>query len=51
MTKRSRGFATHLTTMNLATRDLIDEKNYPLIAQKDFFDVEPGRVVLTVPFP
>lgn len=42
-------YATHLTTMNLATRDLIDDQNYPLVAQKDFFDVSPDRVVLTVP--
>lgn len=42
-------YATHLTTMNLATRDLIDDQNYPLVAQKDFFDVAPNRVVLTVP--
>ncbi len=42
-------YATHLTTMNLATRDLIDEQNYPLVAQSDFFDVEPGRAILHVP--
>ncbi|MEX0701301.1 MAG: N-6 DNA methylase [Planctomycetales bacterium] len=42
-------YAAHLTTMNLATRDLIDDHNYPLVAQKDFFDLAPGGVVLTVP--
>ena len=42
-------YATHLTTMNLATRDLIDDRNYPLVAKKDFFDVSPDRVILSVP--
>lgn len=42
-------YATHLTTMNLATRDLIDEQNYPLVAQSDFFDVEIGRALFQVP--
>lgn len=42
-------YATHLTTMNLATRDLIDEHNYPLVAQSDFFDVERGRALFHVP--
>jgi len=42
-------YATHLTTMNLATRDLIDEHNYPLIAQSDFFDIERGKEVFHIP--
>jgi type I restriction-modification system DNA methylase subunit len=42
-------FATHLTTINLATRDLIDDENYPQIARSDFFDVDPGSVILNVP--
>lgn len=42
-------YATHLTTMNLATRDLIDDQNYPLVATKDFFDTEPGKPFCTVP--
>ncbi len=42
-------YAAHLTTMNLATRDLIDEQNYPLVAQDDFFDAEPGRALFQVP--
>ena len=33
-------FATHLTTINLATRDLIDAENYPQIVRSDFF--RPG---------
>lgn len=32
-------YPAHLTTVNLATRDLIDEANYPLVARKDFFHV------------
>ena len=31
-------YAAHLSTINLATRDLIDEENYPLVARSDFFD-------------
>jgi type I restriction-modification system DNA methylase subunit len=42
-------FATHLTTINLATRDLIDEENYPQIARSDFFDVAPNKVFLQLP--
>lgn len=42
-------FATHLTTINLATRDLIDDENYPQIARSDFFDIDPGSVILRVP--
>ncbi len=42
-------FATHLTTINLATRNLIDDENYPQIARSDFFDVESGRVLMSVP--
>jgi len=41
--------AAHLTTINLATRDLIDEANYPQIARSDFFDVLPGRTFLRLP--
>jgi len=43
-------YATHLTTLNLATRDLVDERNYPLIAQSDFFDVRPGQPIFHIPF-
>lgn len=42
-------FATHLTTINLATRDLIDDENYPQVARSDFFDIDPGSVLLNVP--
>lgn len=42
-------FATHLTTINLATRNLIDEENYPQIARSDFFDVKAGKAFLKLP--
>jgi len=42
-------FATHLTTINLATRDLIDDANYPQVARTDFFNVEPGHVLMQLP--
>lgn len=42
-------FATHLTTINLATRDLIDEANYPQIARTDFFNVRPNKPFLSLP--
>lgn len=42
-------FATHLTTINLATRDLIDEENYPQIARTDFFNVRPRQPFLSLP--
>jgi len=42
-------FASHLTTINLATRDLIDDKNYPRIAREDFFDVRPNKPFLYLP--
>lgn len=42
-------FAAHLTTINLATRDLIDEENYPQIARDDFFNVRKGSAFLSLP--
>ncbi len=42
-------FATHLTTINLATRDLIDDENYPQISRKDFFDVVPEQTFVSLP--
>lgn len=42
-------FATHLTTINLATRDLINYENYPQIARADFFDVERHKTFLKLP--
>ncbi len=42
-------FAAHLTTMNLATRDLVADDNYPQIGRADFFDVLPDSPFLTLP--
>ena len=42
-------FATHLTTINLATRNLIGEENYPQIARSDFFNVRAGSSFLKLP--
>jgi N-6 DNA Methylase len=42
-------FATHLTTINLATRDLIDDENYPQVARSDFFDIVPQKTFLSLP--
>jgi len=42
-------YAAHLATINLATRDLIDERNYPLVARSDFFHVKRGAAVFHVP--
>jgi hypothetical protein len=42
-------FATHLTTINLATRDLIDAENYPQIARSDFFDIEAHKPFMSLP--
>ncbi len=42
-------FATHLTTINLATRDLIDEENYPRIARSDFFNIRQKIAFITLP--
>lgn len=44
-------FATHLTTINLAARNLVDDENYPQIARSDFFDVEANKTFLTLPTP
>jgi len=42
-------YAAHLSTINLATRDLIDERNYPLVARSDFFKVKRGEAIFHVP--
>lgn len=42
-------FAAHLTTMNLATRDLVQDENYPCIGRKDFFDVLPDSEFVRLP--
>ncbi|MFO1371352.1 MAG: Eco57I restriction-modification methylase domain-containing protein [Candidatus Competibacteraceae bacterium] len=42
-------FACHLTTINLATRNLVQDENYPLIARADFFDVSAKNHFLSLP--
>lgn len=42
-------FAAHLTTMNLATRDLVEDENYPRIGRADFFDVLPDSPFVKLP--
>jgi methylase of polypeptide subunit release factors len=43
-------YPVHLTTINLVTRDLIDEANYPLVARRDFFTVSRNEAPFSVPF-
>ena len=43
-------YPVHLSTINLATRQLVDTRNYPLVARSDFFDVRPDRPVFHIPF-
>jgi hypothetical protein len=42
-------FAAHLTTMNLATRDLVEDENYPRVGRSDFFDVLPDSTFVKLP--
>ncbi len=42
-------YPVHLTTINLATRDLIEQANYPLVARKDFLRVNHGEKIFNVP--
>jgi methylase of polypeptide subunit release factors len=42
-------FASHLSTINLATRDLVDRQNYPNVARSDFFDVEVDSPINSLP--
>ena len=40
-------FAAHLSTLNLAARDVNEEENYPRIARRNFFfEVREGEAVL-----
>ena len=43
-------FAAHLTTINLATRELVDERNYPRVQREDFFETAPGKTLVELPF-
>ena len=42
-------FAAHLTTVNLATRDLVEDENYPRVGRADFFDVLPDSPFVKLP--
>ena len=42
-------YASHLTSLNLATRDLIDGENFPRVARADFFDTQIERIFCSVP--
>jgi type I restriction-modification system DNA methylase subunit len=42
-------YPVHLTTVNLATRDLVKAANYPLVARKDFFTIKPGDDAFLIP--
>lgn len=42
-------FATHLTTVNLATRDLVEDENYPCIGREDFFNILPNHTFVKLP--
>lgn len=42
-------FPAHLTTINLAIRDLSETENYPKVLCKDFFDIRPGKESTLIP--
>lgn len=42
-------YPAHLTTINLATRDLIDEANYPRVARMDFFKAKAKDPIFHIP--
>ncbi len=42
-------FATQLTTVNLTTRDLVEEENYPQIVRSDFFDINARKPFTSLP--
>ena len=42
-------FATHLSTINLAARELIDAENYPRIVASDFFAVRANKPFMRLP--
>ncbi len=42
-------YPVHLTTMNLATRDLKQGANYPLVARRDFFKAKLNGKIFKVP--
>ncbi|MGH7935128.1 MAG: Eco57I restriction-modification methylase domain-containing protein, partial [Candidatus Binataceae bacterium] len=42
-------YPAHLSTLNLAAREINDEANYPRIARRDFFDVNPNQTFCSLP--
>lgn len=42
-------FAANLSTINLATRDLVEDANYPRVARVDFFDTAAGATLMKLP--
>ncbi|MGD0816719.1 MAG: N-6 DNA methylase [Verrucomicrobiota bacterium] len=42
-------FAAHLSTLNLAARDINDEENYPRIARRNFFEVRDKKPFCYLP--
>jgi methylase of polypeptide subunit release factors len=42
-------FAAHLTTINLASRELVESENYPRVARSDFFDTAPDTGLVSIP--
>lgn len=42
-------FATHLSTINLAARDLVEAQNYPRVLASDFFSVRPDQPFMRLP--
>jgi type I restriction-modification system DNA methylase subunit len=42
-------FAAHLATLNLASRHIEDEENYPFIARRNFFEIEPKTTFCKIP--
>jgi len=42
-------FATHLSTINLAGRDLIEAQNYPRVLASDFFKVRANQPFMRLP--
>jgi methylase of polypeptide subunit release factors len=42
-------FAAHLSTLNLAARDIKDEANYPRIARRNFFEIRDDKPFCYLP--
>jgi methylase of polypeptide subunit release factors len=42
-------FAAHLSTLNLAAREINDEENYPRIARRNFFEVRAAKPFCELP--